>query len=802
MDTLSRRQAMKAGTASAAVLLSGPAAAIGQPREGADHPWRLWYRQPAAAWTEALPIGNGRVGAMVFGGTGSERLQLNCDTLYAGGPYRPNSPEARGALADIRRMVFEGRYAEAEALINARAMARPLKQMPYQIAGDLTFTLPALATTDRYERALDLDTAIARVSFTSAGVHHVREVFASAIDGVIAVRLTVDRPGALDVAVDLQPGQIGKTEARGPDLVFLGHNQPSSGIDAQLSLAIRARIIAPGARIAVEGDTLVVRGATEMVAIVALDTSHRRYDDVSGKPADVTAVAIDRAARKGWAALREAHVTEHRRLFRRMTIDLGRTAAADRPTDARIAALTSPDSLSAPSLAADPALVALYHQFGRYLLIASSHAGSQPANLQGIWNDSNRPPWDSKYTININTEMNYWPAEPTGLAECVEPLVRMVEDLAVTGAETARVMYGARGWVAHHNTDLWRATAPIDGAQWGMWPTGGAWLCLHLWDRWDYGRDPAFLRRIYPLLRDAALFFLDTLVRYPGTDWLVTNPSLSPENQHPHGSSICAGPTMDMQILRDLFDHVAAAAAILGTDASLAKEVAAARARLVPNRIGAQGQLMEWIEDWDLDAPDLQHRHVSHLYGLYPSSQISLDETPALATAARRSLRIRSDNATGWGLAWRLNLWARLDDGEHAHAILGHLLGPGRTYPNMFDSHPPFQIDGNFGGTAGITEMLVRSRGQTIDLLPALPGAWPDGSIRGVRVRGAAELDLAWNAGTLQHVRMQSAISETWTLHYGDRQRRVTLSPGQTLTLNPADFRRQDPGSNRPAAAG
>ncbi len=802
MDTLSRRQAMKAGTASAAVLLSGPAAAIGQPRDGADHPWRLWYRQPAAAWTEALPIGNGRVGAMVFGGAGSERLQLNCDTLYAGGPYRPNSPEARGALADIRRMVFERRYADAEALINARMMARPLKQMPYQTAGDLTFTLPALATTDRYERALDLDTAIARVSFTSAGVHYVREVFASAIDGVIAVRLTVDRPGALDVAVALQPGQIGKTDARGPDIVFLGHNQPSSGIDAKLSLAIRARIIAPGARIAVEGDTLVVRGATEMVAIVALDTSHRRYDDVSGKPADVTAVAIDRAARKGWDALREAHVTEHRRLFRRMTIDLGRTAAADRPTDARIAALTSPDSLSAPSLAADPALVALYHQFGRYLLIASSHAGSQPANLQGIWNDSNRPPWDSKYTININTEMNYWPAEPTGLAECVEPLVRMVEDLAVTGAETARVMYGARGWVAHHNTDLWRATAPIDGAQWGMWPTGGAWLCLHLWDRWDYGRDPAFLRRIYPLLRDAALFFLDTLVRYPGTDWLATNPSLSPENQHPHGSSICAGPTMDMQILRDLFDHVVAAAAILGTDASLAKQVAAARARLVPNRIGAQGQLMEWIEDWDLDAPDLQHRHVSHLYGLYPSAQISLEETPALATAARRSLRIRSDNATGWGLAWRLNLWARLDDGEHAHAILGHLLGPGRTYPNMFDSHPPFQIDGNFGGTAGITEMLVRSRGQTIDLLPALPGAWPDGSIRGVRVRGAAELDLAWNAGVLQHVRMQSAISETWTLHYGDRQRRVTLSPGQTLTLNPADFRRQDPGSNRPAAAG
>jgi alpha-L-fucosidase 2 len=456
MRDVTRREAITAGAVAAATLASR-CPAVAAPAAADDRSSRLWYRQPAATWTEALPIGNGRQGAMVFGGVATERLQLNADTLYAGGPYQPANPEAHGALDEVRRLVFAGHYREAEALINARMMARPLKQMPYQTAGDLLFDLPAAdgGAVTGYERELDLDKAVTRVTFARGGIRHVREALATPVDGVIALRFTVDRPGALELFVSLRPEQQGKIRTVGNrEIIFAGHNASSSGVDGRLALSIRARVIAPGAVIQAQGARLHVRGASEVLILVALDTSYRRYDDVSADSDAATAATIDRASQKEWKRLRDAHVAEHRRLFRRMTITLGRTAAADKPTDERIRAIAS-----AESLAADPDLAALYHQFGRYLLIASSRPGSQPANLQGIWNDSNQPPWDSKYTININTQMNYWPAEPTGLAECVEPLVRMVEELAATGATTARVMYGARGWVAHHNTDLWRATA-------------------------------------------------------------------------------------------------------------------------------------------------------------------------------------------------------------------------------------------------------------------------------------------------------------------------------------------------------
>ncbi|RZM31057.1 MAG: glycoside hydrolase family 95 protein, partial [Sphingomonas sp.] len=417
------------------------------------------------------------------------------------------------------------------------------------------------------------------------------------------------------------------------------------------------------------------------------------------------------------------------------------------------------------------------------LLIASSRPGTQPANLQGIWNDAIKPPWESKYTVNINTEMNYWPAEVTALAECTAPLVQMVRELAITGERTARTMYGARGWVCHHNTDLWRATAPIDGAQWGLWPTGGAWLCTHLWDRYDYGRDLAYLRSVYPLMRGAALFFLDTLQTDPATGALVTNPSLSPENIHPAGASICAGPAMDMQILRDLFDQVGQAAALLKIDAPFATEVAAARARLAPDHIGAQGQLQEWQRDWDAAAPEPHHRHVSHLYGLFPSDQIDLDRTPALAQAARRSLELRGDESTGWATAWRANLWARLRDGDHAHRILAFLLGPERTYPNLFDAHPPFQIDGNFGGTRAIAEMLMQSRGDEILLLPALPGAWPVGSVTGLRARGRCSVDLRWQKGELVEAVVRGEVPGRRVIRLGARGVEVVLSPGKAVRL-------------------
>jgi alpha-L-fucosidase 2 len=434
-------------------------------------------------------------------------------------------------------------------------------------------------------------------------------------------------------------------------------------------------------------------------------------------------------------------------------------------------------------------LAALYFDYGRYLLICSSRPGSQPANLQGLWNDSTKPPWGSKYTININTEMNYWPAEPTALAECTAPLVQMVRELAITGGRTAREMYGARGWVAHHNTDGWRASAPIDAAQWGLWPTGGAWLCMHLWDRYDYGRNVEYLRSIYPLMRGSALFFLDTLQVDAASGRLVTNPSVSPENIHPGGSSLCAGPAMDGQILRDLFDRTARAAAILGTDAAFAQQVLAARARLAPDKIGAQGQLQEWQQDWDATAPDPHHRHVSHLYALFPSGQIDLDRTPALATAARRSLELRGDESTGWATAWRANLWARLRDGDHAHRILAFLLGPERTYPNMFDAHPPFQIDGNFGGTRAIAEMLMQSWEDEILLLPALPRAWPTGSVSGLRARGAIRVDLAWRGGEMTGATLTADVPGEVTVRLGKLRERVRLVPGRAVRFKGSELR-------------
>jgi alpha-L-fucosidase 2 len=740
------------------------------------NPLELWYRQPAAAWTQALPIGNGRLGVMVFGDPRRERLALNEDTLWAGGPYDAVNPEAREALPQVRRLIAGGRYREAQALIGERMMAKPLRQMPYQPIGDLWLEWPGGPQPEPYRRALDLDRAITTVRYTSGGVTHTREAFASAADDVIVVTLTADRPGAVAFTASMAtPQRAAVTIENGDTLVLGGVNGDARGIKGALRFEARVLVRTRGGSVRADGTTLVVAGADEATLLIAMATSYRSFKDVSGDPAARTTAALTAARARSLADLRDRHVADHQRLFRRLTIDLGTSEAAAKPTDERIRGFGA---------GGDPQLATLYVQYARYLLIASSRPGSQPANLQGVWNESMTPPWDSKYTININTEMNYWPAEPANLAELNEPLFDLIRDLAESGAATASRMYGARGWMAHHNTDLWRSTAPIDGPQWGMWPCGGAWLTLHLWTHYDYGRDRAFLARAYPIMKGASTFFLDALVEDPIRKILVTSPSISPENVHPFGdTSIVAGPSMDTQIVRELFTVTMRAAEILELDAPLRRELETARGRLAPPAIGQDGQLQEWLADWDHAAPEPRHRHTSHLFAVYPAAQITARGTPALADAARRTLDLRGDDATGWALGWRLNLWARLLDPARAYRILELLIRPDRTYPNMFDAHPPFQIDGNFGGAAGILEMLVQSHSGEIALLPALPAAWPNGSVTGLRARGGFEVDLKWAAGTCQSVTIGSAVGGSCRLRHKDWTRDVTIPPGRAFSL-------------------
>jgi alpha-L-fucosidase 2 len=777
-----------------------------------DGPLTLWYRRPASVWTEAIPIGNGRLGAMIFGGVEGERIQLNEDTLWSGSPYDPNNPEALEALPEVRRLIFEGKFKEADALIGAKMMAKPIKQMPYQTLGDLRLAFPKAEVISRYQRTLDIDNAISSISYMIGDTTFTREIFSSAVDQVIVVRLTASRSGQISFDAAMQtPHKASVSTENGDTLITSGTGSDAYGINGKIRFQARVRILTKGGKInsnctassalsdpysisnegadqveridhAIPVDSnncISVRKADSATLLISAATNYKNYRDLSGDEAELSKLPIERAAKKSYEDLKREHIADYQRYFRRVSLDLGTTEAARLPTDERIRRFSS---------VTDPQLATLYFQFGRYLLISSSRPGTQPATLQGLWNDSMSPPWGSKYTININTEMNYWLAEPTNLSEMTEPLTRMVSEISETGRQTAKVTWGARGWVTHHNTDIWRATAPIDGPRYGMWPTGGAWLTTHLWEHYEYTRDRAFLERIYPVLKGASEFFLDTLVEEPKTKYLVTNPSLSPENQHPFGTSIVAGPMMDSEIIRDLFSNTILASEILNRDKDFREALAKTRARLQPNKIGKAGQLQEWLEDWDLQAPQLNHRHVSHLYAAFPSWQINLFDTPALAEAAKRSLEIRGDDATGWAIAWRLNLWARLGDGEHAYKILALLLRPERTYPNMFDAHPPFQIDGNFGGANGIAEMLIQNRikdGQTeIIFLPALPNAFQTGSIRGIRARGGFEIDVEWRNGKLARAIVRSLLGNPARLRYGNVVRDVHIKKGKSFVWN------------------
>ncbi|HEX6226332.1 MAG TPA: glycoside hydrolase family 95 protein [Chryseolinea sp.] len=758
---------------------------------GQSTTWRLWYDAPSGeTWENALPIGNGRLGAMVYGNVEKEIIQLNEHTVWSGSPNRNDNPASLAALPEIRQLIFQGKQKEAEQLANQVIISKTSHGQMFQPVGNLEIAFSGHQSFTNYFRELDIERAVAKTSYQVGDVMYTRQMLASLADRVIVINLTASKPNSLTFTLNLVSphlkAMVQTAEQR--DLTIGGVTSDHEGVAGKIRFKGIVRVKGDGGEMSSTDSTLMIKNANTATIYVSIATNFNRYDDISGDENKRASEYLDKAFAKPFSEILNAHVNEYQKYFNRVKLNLGTTDAVKLTTDVRLKNFKKDN---------DPQFAALYFQFGRYLLISSSQPGGQPANLQGIWNNKMKPPWDSKYTININAEMNYWPAERTNLSELHEPFLRMVKELSETGKETAKVMYGARGWMAHHNTDIWRATGAIDGAFWGAWIAGGGWTSQHLWEHYLYNGDKRYLASVYPVLKGAATFFADFLIEHPTTHWLIVNPDMSPENapKAHQGSSLDAGTTMTNQIVFDVFSTAIRAAEILNKDASFVDTLRQFRSRLPPMHIGRHGQLQEWLDD--IDDPNDDHRHVSHLYGLFPSNQISPYRTPDLYSAAKNTLNQRGDVSTGWSMGWKVNWWARMLDGNHAYKLIQDQLTPvgtneggGGTYNNLFDAHPPFQIDGNFGCTSGIAEMLMQSADDAIHILPALPDVWPDGSVTGLRAKGGFEIvELQWKDSKVVRVVIKSNMGGNLRLRVPNTLR---LAKGsglkETAGVNPNPF--------------